>query len=350
MSNNPQSTTGGTESPPTGEPAKSDKQSDKPLKRRLLSDTALRSSLKELSIRDPIVPIARAVGVHFTTALAILAVAILFNYSLPLAAAAAACAAVPIGRGYRGLECLVHGASHYDIFEIRRGRANDMVADALMAFPSFQTTAAFRELHFVHHARFGGDGDPCMIRMQANDNVKAGLLPSLMSTLKRLPQEMLGFYRLVGAKPVSFATGLAWHFAVLVAPVAALFGWTAAAAAWAMTMLPVFTLALPVIRALGEAGEHDYAAANDNLPQSDTLRRTFNNIGPLNAFLHPFGDALHIEHHEFPATPQYKLHRLHALLLQMPEYMNIARRRDGVLDAPMLYPDAANDNEPLRSP
>lgn len=282
---------------------------------RVLTPTdIIRRSVDVSDLRTPRwwVPLSRAAGVHLAAITAIGATAALSQISVSYAAVAGVACATALSVGYRGLENLVHGGSHYDICGrkgkvLGRSRAsmNDCVCNMTMAIPAAQDVVNFRTGHLAdHHGGFDRPRDPCRARMLQHPDVQADRLPSLRQTLLRVPAETAAFYRTVGAKPWMAARCLLWHAAVYVAPLALVFGGSVAAFAWALVMLPLFSIALPTVRCLAETGEHDYSPSSAKLSM---VERTFGHDGVGNALIHPFGDALHPEHHIWPDVPQYNL-------------------------------------------
>jgi fatty acid desaturase len=275
----------------------------------------------DLQRRNPWVPVTRALLVHGLAAAALCLVAWLTG---PLGAFAIACGvllAAPLAPFYRGLENLVHGAAHRDLCAekgpesaVRATKLNDRIANGLCAIPVGQDVPAFRKTHLAdHHGGFDLPRDPCRTRMLAHPDVVRGLLPTLATTLRHLPGEIAGFYRTVGGKPDHAIRGMAWHAAIYGAPLAWWFGPGAAVLAWASIFIPLFGVALPAIRAVAEAGEHDYRAAASGLPMA---QRTFAHDGSWNRIFHLFDDDLHPEHHLWPSVPQYHLRRLRERAIQ----------------------------------
>jgi len=351
MSDIGSSKTGGGAAVRDAKPDESDKPAGRVKPPRPYSpknEPAARKPFAQNAGRRPHVPILLAAGVHAMTAILIAAIAWAARHAPLAAVAAAAAAGALVPAGYRGLECLVHGAAHYDLFGFARADANDRVANLLFAAPTLQDVKAFRASHNRHHQYQSGGGDPCRNRMAMNAAVQQDNLPTIVSVLRRVPAETLAFYRQAGGSRTTLLRALAWHLCAFGLLGLALQDWSALALAWAAVYLPAFTVVLPVIRALGEAGEHDYrlSALGDNT--KGELQRTFNNDGLLNWLLHPFGDHFHVEHHEFPSLPQYNLYRLHAALMrEVPGYAQHAQRRVSVLGpvAPYARPARpANDN------
>lgn len=295
----------------------------------------------DLQKRNPWVPVRRALLVHFLAAGALCLVAWLTGPLGAFAIAGGVLLAAPLAPFYRGLENLVHGAAHRDLSadDGREGAAhatgfNDHVANALCAIPVGQDVPAFRKTHLPdHHGGFDQSRDPCRTRMLDHPDVVRGLLPTLATTLRHLPGEIAGFYRTVGGKPDHAIRGLVWHLVLYGAPLAWCFGPGVAALAWASIFIPLFGVTLPAIRAVAEAGEHDYRAGASGLPMA---LRTFAHDGGWNRIFHMFGDDLHPEHHLWPSVPQYHLRRLRERAIQagLGKFM---RRRTTLLGAVESY-------------
>ena len=120
---------------------------------------AVRELLQEFQATSLPRSVAAAVTDH--VAIFGLVVGALVAYAaLPLGAALALnfVALVGVARFQRGLECLVHEASHYNW--TRRRRLNDALANLLAALPVFSTVQEYRVGHFVHHRKKGTADDP----------------------------------------------------------------------------------------------------------------------------------------------------------------------------------------------
>lgn len=290
-------------------------------------------------------PIFSGLLVHAGTFGALAGVAAL-GATQPIAGGfAAAAAAALVGVGYRGLENLVHGAAHYDVSR-RHHRVNDAVGDLLFAVPVGQSVEGFRRPHLEnHHGRFFSHADPCATRMRGHRDVANGQLPSLAGTLRRVPKEAVAFARTAGTELSGWVRALVWQGAIVLAPLIALVGLKTALLSYAAVMPLALGVVLPVVRALAEAGEHDYSPG----PADAVIERTFDNIGFWNAFLHPFGDAYHVLHHLAPTVPQHHLGDLtRQMVRQDPGFARITRRRRGVLTAPEPY--GPEEEPPSRQP
>jgi fatty acid desaturase len=316
-------------------------QGNDPIKRRFVPESWGRYpygiTIKGLRASRASIPLAKAIGTHLSTLALLSGIAMLFRYeSMTLGILAGFASAGALALTYRGLECLVHGASHSDISE--NGKTNDLLADGLIALPVLQTVGSFRPNH-LHHSSFAYEHDPCRIRMTQHPDVQRGKLPTLIETLKGLPREIRGFYRTAGASRLTLILGMLWHLAVLIAPTAFIVGdIVAAATAWALIHFVTFFITLPAVRAVAEAGEHDYARL-DRAPTS-MVERTFDNIGLLNSLIHPYGDKWHIEHHLFPGVPQYRLREVHRRLMERG-FGSWMWHRVTLLGQPRPFSDAA---------
>ena len=182
--------------------------------------------------------------------------------ALLLAATVAVLSLIGIGRFQRGLECLVHEASHNNWDRRHPGR-NDRVAAVLAAAPVISTVRQYRVGHFVHHRKLGTREDPDLERYLALDVEALDRTSGIRFALgiaRRLPRYLVGWWGAIGTNRMTVLKSLAWHGLVIVLPVALLAGPLWALAVWA-DWLAGFVIALPVIRFIGEAGEHKYVGA-----------------------------------------------------------------------------------------
>jgi fatty acid desaturase len=250
----------------------------------------------------------------------------------PLALALGLVALVGVGRFQRGLECLVHEGSHYNWDRDHR-RRNNLLANLLAAYPVFSTVEQYREGHFRHHRRLGTRQDPDLQRyiafgIEALD--RGGAARFLAGVARRLPRYVLDWWRTIGTSPATVAKAVAWHCAVVVLPLAVVAGWPLALAALALWLL-AYAAVLPVLRLIGEAGEHRYIGARS------VMDSTVINDGPVHRLLiHPHNDGLHVTHHLWPGVPHHRLRELHELLERLdPEgYARQVRRRTRILSEP----------------
>jgi len=133
---------------------------------------------------------------------------------------------------------------------------------------------------------------------------------------------------------------LGWQALFVYGPAALALGPQRALIAYLLVAPISLLVVLPIVRAMAEAGEHDYARAD-----ASVLERTFDNRGPINYAVHPFGDGMHLTHHLAPGVPQWRLKKLHRWLLENEAgYRLLARYRSGLLSAPVRYASS----EPVR--
>ncbi len=242
-------------------------------------------------------------------------------------------AAVPavllvVARSQRGLECMVHDASHRTIVErvwrvpLSRTRVsvNDAIGDWLAAMPVFSSVADFRSSHDPHHNRFavarfvqtvGSEGlytgsyDPDVDRAtrQSWDKLEWSSRRAFAKGVAlRLPCYWLDWFRSIGSDVRTSGRSVLWHFVVL----AGICSVTAPVTGFltAIVWFGAFAMVLPVLRFVGEVQEHDYQAGTTQ------FEMTVSNTGALNWFIHPHGDGHHVEHHCFPLVPGHQLRRL----------------------------------------
>jgi len=315
------------------------KPAQAPLPRAYTEPPTLRAEIRRLKETSFPVSAGTALADH-ALGFGLIALVVLSYARLPFAAAAVVnvLALVGIARAQRGLECLVHEASHYN-WSRRRRRLNDLAANLLAAIPVFSTVGRYRVGHFIHHRMKGAEEDPCLRRyseldLEALD--RSRLLGFAGGIIRRLPRYIVGWWIAIRTTPSTAVKALAWHGLVIVLPVALVAGPSLALFVWGEWM-GAFVLVLPVIRLIGEADEHKYRGT-DNVFDATMI----NDGRLLGLLIHPHNDGYHLVHHLWPSVPHHKLGRLHALLEETdPErYAARVRRRGRVLEDP----------PPLRTP
>jgi fatty acid desaturase len=216
---------------------------------------------------------------------------------------------VIIARSQRGLECLVHEGSHYNWS--RCGRRNDLLVNLLSALPVFSLVKRYREGHRLHHTQFGSGDDPDRQRyeqLKIDDLDRSSARAFIQGIAKRLPRYILSWWKAIGLSPAAFLYALAWH-AVFVLPLAVIIGIQSSLMLWLKYWLLPIMFVLPVIRFIGEAGEHIYRN-NDKV-----FAATVSNYGFAHRWLiHPHQDGYHLLHHLMPSVPHFSLKRAHELL------------------------------------
>ena len=241
--------------------------------------------------------------------------------------------AMAIARFQRGLECLVHEASHYNWLRSHHG-LNDLVANWLVARSVFSEVKRYREGHRSHHVLFGSEHDTDLVRYQelAIEKLdRSNALRFASGLLQRIGRYVAGWWRANRTNPGAFLLGLYWHLVVLVLPLGLFFGLRTALLVWVIFWLVPFAFVLPWQRFLAEAAKHQY------LGHDTEFDSTVSNIGVLHRWLlHPHNDGFHLVHHLFPGIPHHQLRRAHHGLCQLDSkgFGRTAKRRLHLLEAP----------------
>lgn len=215
----------------------------------------------------------------------------------------------------RGLECLVHEASHYNL--TRAKAVNDAVADLLCAWPVLSQVSNYRKSHMVHHRAFGHATDPDRIRFSALGIDKLDRTDPWRFTLgvgQRLLPYVPGWWWAIGVDGATIARFSMWHTAAFLAPASLILGWQQALVLWALTWaVPVF-LALPILRFVAETAEHDYE--EEDAETQVIFKTTWSNVGWIHHWIfHPHNDGFHAVHHLYPSVPHHALPRVHERLI-----------------------------------
>lgn len=213
-------------------------------------------------------------------------------------------------RGLRGLDCLVHDASHYNCFSKRlfERKYSDLLMNLGAALFVFSTVEGYRKSHLRHHNFLGTDKDPDWIRhTQLNlsamrrDTWRAFLVDMGLRMFKYVPS----WWAAIGTDRYTVAKSLALHSCVFII-FAVCFGFISASLYWTLGFAFPFLVVLPLLRFIGETEEHDYVDEG-----SKGLRKTFTNTGFMHRMLiHPHNDGLHTLHHLYPNVPHARLPEL----------------------------------------
>jgi fatty acid desaturase len=214
-------------------------------------------------------------------------------------------------RSMRGLECLVHEASHWN-WSRRSRRMNDVLANVMAAWPVLSQVTSYRTTHFVHHRELGGDQDTDWVRWQRlhlEDLDRTRPCLFVIGLLKRSAAYVPSWWWAIGVNRKTVVRFLAWH-GVYVVSLILILGVERGLVCWLLSWaIPLFIL-LPGLRFCGEIEEHEYYRS------TDVLHATYTNIGWLQRLIfHPHGDGYHTAHHLFPSVPFYRVRRLHQLLV-----------------------------------
>jgi fatty acid desaturase len=251
----------------------------------------------------------------------------LTSLPLPLAILLVAVFSVLSARSMRGLECLVHDASHLN-WSRRRSR-NDLAANLLAAWPVMNDVASYRVTHLAHHRGLGSDDDTDLARWQRlelGELRRRELHQFAIGLLRRLIPYLTGWWWAIGLDRKTIGKFVLWHAALLI--VACLFfAPSLIFAVWLLGWVLPFVLVLPIIRFVGEIEEHRYDGA------SSVIEATYTNTGVLHRLVfHPHSDAYHTFHHIFASIPFYRVPRLHRRLMAE----NLGGYRDLVMERTSL--------------
>jgi fatty acid desaturase len=270
----------------------------------------------------------------------------------PLAAALAYVAAVlVIGAWVQNhLSVLLHEASHFSLFA--GAKANDVLANLLVAFPLYAEVRNYRRGHWSHHAYVNlGQRDPDLRRLALQVDL---VYPMSRRTfwLRYLAAQLLPWngvrYLLARAQYVTkpdkriAAVGesgaerhglrIAYYVAWIVV-LTATGTWPAFLRYWIVPLITVF----PAILFLREIVHHGNTPGHAHLQNS----RCYEAGWLERQILIPFGEWNHALHHVAPSIPHRHLRAAHERLLAHAAYRDallhcngIFRRRDRAWAAP----------------
>lgn len=221
-------------------------------------------------------------------------------------------AVLVIGRFGRAQECMVHESSHRNWQ--RSGRWNDVLANVLAGYPTASQVAGYRAQHVIHHAHLGSPEDPDIQRYEEfnlEELTGLGGWKLIKAIGRRLPRYNWGWYKTIGTNPITMLRSGAWYLAVFTVVGLVAGSATFAAAAWLHWLLG-YALVLPVIRMIGEAGEHRYLAGDT------VFNATISNLGWAHKWIvHPHGDGHHTLHHLWSSVPHHQIRRMHDALADL---------------------------------
>lgn len=255
------------------------------------------------------------------------------SFSFPLSIPLYLLGALLIARSQRGLENLVHEASHKNWYR-KSGSLNDLLANLLAALPVFSMVEPYRRQHMVHHRQFGSEKDMDLRRYRQLDihRLKRGGWAAFTAGMAvRIGGYLRGWWQAIGLAPSLVIGGLAWHAVVLLLPLSLLLGPGRALGLWGVFWIGPFLLVLPWLRFTAETAKHRYVG-HDN-----EFDATISNVGWAHRlFLHPHNDGYHGLHHLFPAIPHHRLRQAHRLLADLDPggYGSRLPRRRRVLEEP----------------
>lgn len=233
-------------------------------------------------------------------------------------------------RSLRGLECLIHEASHYNFIRRRRKRnLNDTITNVFCGYPVFSTVQQYRESHLNHHVYLGKEIDPDYIRHKEMLIVhidEKSKTTALMSAVKLFPVYVPSWWKAIGTNFATALKGILWHTCFFLFISLSVNSIESAVVIWSLAFAIPFFVFLPFLRFVGESSEHNYKNNED----FTIAVNTYTNSGFIQKVIfHPHGDGFHTLHHLAPTIPHHKLPRLHKKLknIDSDNYLNILRER-----------------------
>ncbi len=302
--------------------------------------TQLFARLREATLTVASIPAIAVVTVSL--ALTVFSWAIAPGLKLALSALVYGLACVAIARQLRGLEIMVHDASHLTWIR-SQPRLNNILADLFVGAPVLSSVTAYWKSHRVHHGQYGTHQDPCRQRFAAMGLGDIDLSTHWKITravIAWLPGYNAAYYKEIGSQSLlQWGIFISWHVCVLVIPATTILtfglgfdlkvGMALAIFGWVLFWVLPAMVFLPVIRSIAESEEHDYEAGGTE------FETTFTNDGWLHQLLiHPKNDAYHVIHHLFPNIPESQHRRIHKLLMEHDVIYQNALRRGKLLQQP----------------
>ncbi|CAF1110998.1 unnamed protein product [Rotaria sordida] len=217
----------------------------------------------------------------------------------------------------RGLECLIHEATHMNL--TRNILANDIIGWIFAALPLGHNLITERQSHIVgHHKHFweyGLDLDFQRYQDIGVDQLSAKSFKQLMHILIRsfvpyVNSVIPAFFIPKNEKLSHFFLRISFWWSIIL--IFALYNLlTPLIIYWFVPFLTFLT----IIRYIGEISEHA------SLGCTNPFQSTRNNLGWFNEyFIHPHGDGYHVVHHLYAKIPFFRLASAHRLLMKDPIY------------------------------
>jgi fatty acid desaturase len=222
-----------------------------------------------------------------------------------------------LGGRQLGFGVLVHECGHRSLF--RSPLLNDLVADWLLAPPTFNDRVAYMRGHVGHHRLAGTAEDPDLPNYQDYPISRARLRRKLardltgktgFRTLAGIVSAWRRYPTLAPERQAALRRGLGMQIVLLA-------GMTLAGAPWLyLVWIGAFVFTNPLVSRLRQIAEH--AAVPDRL-DPDPRRNTRTVMGGAIARLLvcPHRINYHLEHHLLPSVPIYRLRAMHALLHEL---------------------------------
>lgn len=228
-----------------------------------------------------------------------------------------------LGGRQLGFGVLVHECGHRSLF--RSPLLNDLVADWLLAPPTFNDRVAYMRGHVGHHRLAGTAEDPDLPNYQDYPISRARLRRKLardltgktgFRTLAGIVSAWRRYPTLAPERQAALRRGLGMQIVLLT-------GMTVAGAPWLyLVWIAAFVFTNPLVSRLRQIAEH--AAVPDRL-DPDPRRNTRTVMGGAIARLLvcPHRINYHLEHHLLPSVPIYRLRAMHALLQANGSYRDV---------------------------
>ena len=233
------------------------------------------------------------------------------------------------------LAILIHEAAHYRLAKNRT--LNDVIGEALLAFPIFVTLRGYRTSHHAHHRHMNTEHDPDWVSKETPDWVFPKTRTELFLMLAKiaLGGNLFWMIRLIlkGGRPAAagasrkpsrrFVASRVGYYLALVA-VLTYFGWWAEFLLFWIVPLVTWLQVILRIRSIAEhfGIEHDHAYTEARTTYPSAFDRLF--IASKNVWYH-------LDHHLYPSVPFYNLPQLHDALMQLPSFQEHAHVTKGYL-------------------
>ncbi|CCF15394.1 fatty acid desaturase family protein [Brevibacillus laterosporus GI-9] len=230
-------------------------------------------------------------------------------------------AIIVIGGRMRGLDNLMHEASHNMLFKSRW--LNKWVGSIFIAFPVITNYKAYCDSHYRHHKYLWTDKDPDTSELKAMGlnhaviskkyfifryifgsifikHVFRNVLSAGIRLFSKQDQTIVEYIIKLCLWSSVIALSIIYHF------------WLELILYWFVPLVTVF----PVIRFWSDLADHS------GLETSDPLYSSRNSYGNCleRLILYPHHDTYHIVHHLFPYIPHYNLKKAHLVLMNNADY------------------------------
>jgi fatty acid desaturase len=218
-------------------------------------------------------------------------------------------AALTAGFAQNGLGLLMHEGSHWFFHPDRR--VNDLVADALVCLPIFNTVEGYRVPHLEHHRHAGTPRDP-YVALYAGYGSPRRVLLSLVADLFAASAILKFGDRYVASAGPRARLGPRTAAALALAQGGLFVGyWALTGVWWAYLVLWLAPLLVvpQVVNRIRTIAEHAPEAEGDGGANRSTVTGWCEYL-----LVAPYGYSYHFEHHLAPTVPYYQLADAHRLL------------------------------------